>query len=230
MDVPVITVDGPSGSGKGTLSQLIARHLQWHLLDSGALYRLLALAAIRHGIDFKDINGLETIAKTLDVAFEDNIEGDTVKVILEGNDVTLDVRTEDCGKSASIVAVIPEVRASLFKRQKSFAKFPGLVADGRDMGTVVFPDARLKIFLEASSAERAKRRFSELQQRGLDVSLNGLLSEIEARDVRDRERKASPLVPAQGAFILDTTDMSINDVFEAVKVQIKAVGLDVVSV
>lgn len=225
MDVPVITVDGPSGSGKGTLSQLIARKLHWHLLDSGALYRLLALAAITHDVDFKDINGLVKLAAGLDVVFEDNIEGDTVKVILEGKDVTKDVRTEECGKHASIVAVIPEVREALFQRQKSFAKPPGLVADGRDMGTVVFPEALLKVFLEASGQERAKRRWAELQQRGLDVSLDDLYSEIEARDIRDKQRKHSPLIPAEGAFILDTTDMSIQDVFDAVLVQIKAVGL-----
>lgn len=225
MEVPVITVDGPSGSGKGTLSQLIARKLGWHLLDSGALYRILALAAISHHIEFKDINGLVDIANTLDVSFKENLEGGTVRVLLEGKDVTGDVRTEACGKNASIIAVIPEVREALLERQKSFAQFPGLVADGRDMGTKVFPEAKLKIFLEASSQERAKRRWSELQERGIDVSLNDLLSEIEARDIRDKQRTVSPLVPAQGAFILDTTDMSIDDVFDAAMVQIKAVGL-----
>ncbi len=221
---PVITVDGPSGSGKGTLTQLIAHELKWHVLDSGALYRLLAVAAINHEVSLDDIPGLEKLSHDLDIRFKENIGG-TLKVFLDGKEVTAAVRAEKTGEKASIVAQIPAVRAALFEKQRAFRQEPGLVADGRDMGTVVFPDAVLKIFLEANAKERANRRWAELQERGIDVSLNDLFSEIESRDVRDRQRAVSPLVPAASAFILDTTDMSIQEVFEVVLVQIKAVGL-----
>lgn len=209
--IPVITVDGPSGSGKGTLSQQIAKKLGWHLLDSGAMYRILAFGAKQYKLELDDVNSLQGLANKLDVVFKEN-EGNSPLVIFEGHDVTQEVRTEECGSRASKIAQIPEVRKALLERQRSFRIPPGLVADGRDMGTVVFPDAPLKLFLEASPETRAKRRWSELQQRGIDVSLDNLFSEIESRDIRDKQRKASPLVAAKDAVIIDTTDLSIPEV------------------
>lgn len=220
---PVITVDGPSGSGKGTLSQQIAKKMGWHLLDSGAMYRILAYGAKQHNLELDDVSNLCSLAKNLDVEFKEN-EGNPPLVIFEGKDVTHEVRTEECGNRASKIAQIPEVREALLVRQRSFRKIPGLVADGRDMGTVVFPEAALKIYLEASPAVRAKRRWAELQQRGIDVSLDNLFSEIEDRDIRDKQRKASPLVPASDAVILDTTNLSITEVFEVAAKLIKKIN------
>lgn len=209
--IPVITVDGPSGSGKGTLSRQIANALGWHFLDSGALYRLVALAAIQSAIPLDQPAMLAKTAANLEVFF-----GHHNQVLLAGQEVSLALRTEECAGAASQVAALPAVRQALLERQRAFLQAPGLVADGRDMGTVIFPQADLKIFLEASAQERARRRQAQLKEQGIDVSLDDLFAEISARDVRDRERAVAPLVPAQDAIILDTTSMGITEVFEAV--------------
>ncbi|MDX1301994.1 (d)CMP kinase [Photobacterium sp.] len=207
---PVITVDGPSGAGKGTLCMLLAEKLGWNLLDSGAIYRVLALAAIHHGVDIASEDALVPLAAHLDVQFI--AEGELVKVILEGEDVSNTLRTEEVGNTASKVAALPRVREALLRRQRAFSHPPGLVADGRDMGTVVFPSAEVKFFLDASAEERANRRMNQLQQKGLDVNFDSLLSEIQERDERDRNRSVSPLRPADDALVLDSTDMSIEQV------------------
>lgn len=219
--VPVITVDGPSGSGKGTLSRQLAQALKWHFLDSGALYRVLALAALGHAVALTNHAALEVLAAHLDVIFEQKSK----RILLEGQDVTEGIRTEECGSAASKIAVIPGVRQALLERQRAFLELPGLVADGRDMGTVVFPEAKLKIFLDASSMERAKRRQAELKEKGIDVSLDGLFAEIAARDGRDRHRTVAPLVAAKDAVIIDTTAMSIQEVFDAVMAEARQRGL-----
>lgn len=213
-DVPVIAVDGPGGSGKGTVTQMLARKLGWHLLDSGALYRLTALAAIRQGVPLDDEDGLVKVAAGLDVAFEPTPEGEPVKVILAGQDVTADIRTESTGDNASKVAVIQPVRDALLQRQRDFRLAPGLVADGRDMGTVVFPDAPVKIFLTASAEERARRRYSQLKDAGVDVNIDTLLEEIRVRDERDMNRSAAPLKPADDAQVIDSTGLSIEEVLD----------------
>ncbi|EPM7945076.1 (d)CMP kinase [Vibrio fluvialis] len=207
---PVITVDGPSGAGKGTLCMLLANKLGFHLLDSGAIYRVLALAAIHHGVDIESEDALVPLATHLDVQFI--AEGDLVKVILEGEDVSKELRKEETGMAASKVAALPRVREALLRRQRAFAEGQGLVADGRDMGTVVFPQAEAKIFLDASAEERARRRFKQLQLKGLDVKFGALLSEIQERDDRDRNRPVAPLRPAEDALLLDSTEMSIDEV------------------
>lgn len=211
-DVPVITIDGPTASGKGTITRLLAQRLGWHILDSGALYRLVALAARKHGIPLDDAEALRDLAEHLDVEFVPDAASGEILTLLEGEDVTAELRTETCGNDASKVAAIPAVREALLARQRAFRRPPGLVADGRDMGTVVFPDARLKIFLTASAEERARRRYNQLKQKGLDVSMRDLLDEIAERDARDRDRAASPLVPAADAIQVDTSDMTIDDV------------------
>jgi cytidylate kinase len=207
---PVITVDGPSGAGKGTLCMLLAEKLGFHLLDSGAIYRVLALAAIHHGVDTESEEALVPLATHLDVQFI--AEGDLVKVILEGEDVSSELRKEETGNAASKVAALPRVREALLRRQRAFSGEPGLVADGRDMGTVVFPDAPVKIFLDATAEERANRRLKQLQDKGLDVRFDHLLSEIQERDDRDRNRAVAPLRPADDALVLDSTSFSINEV------------------
>tara|TARA_Y100001956_G_scaffold57589_1_gene56732 strand:- start:88 stop:768 length:681 start_codon:yes stop_codon:yes gene_type:complete len=209
---PVITVDGPSGAGKGTLCMLLADKLGFHLLDSGAIYRVLALAAIHHGVDTESEDALVPLATHLDVQFI--AEGDLVKVILEGEDVSGELRKEETGMAASKVAALPLVREALLRRQRAFSAAPGLVADGRDMGTVVFPEAEAKIFLDASAEERATRRLKQLQQKGLDVKFDDLLSEIQERDDRDRNRPVAPLRPAEDALVLDSTSMNIEQVVE----------------
>ncbi|MEZ8143093.1 cytidylate kinase [Enterovibrio norvegicus FF-33] len=209
---PVITVDGPSGAGKGTLCMLIAARLGWHLLDSGAIYRVLALAAIHHGVDPESEDALVPLAAHLDVQFK--AEGELVKVILEGEDVSSELRKEETGMAASKVAALPRVREALLRRQRAFAEAPGLVADGRDMGTVVFPKAEVKIFLDASAEERANRRMNQLQLKGLDVNFDRLLNEIQERDDRDRNRAVAPLRPADDALLLDSTSLNIEQVLE----------------
>ncbi|WP_417519580.1 (d)CMP kinase [Marinobacter sp.] len=211
-NAPVIAVDGPGGSGKGTVTQMLARELGWHLLDSGALYRLTALAATRQNVSLDDEASLVLVAASLDVAFQPTQEGEPVKVILAGEDVTSDIRTETCGDNASRIAVMQPVRDALLQRQRDFRQEPGLVADGRDMGTVVFPDAPVKIFLTASAEERARRRFGQLKAAGVDVSIDALLEEIRVRDERDMNRSAAPLKPADDAQVIDSTGLSIQEV------------------
>lgn len=213
--IPVITIDGPSGVGKGTISHLLAKKLGWHFLDSGALYRLTALAAIRHGVALDDEPGVAAIARELDVTFRATEAGE-VKVFLENQDVSNDIRTETAGNNASRVAVLPAVREALLQRQRDFAQAPGLVADGRDMGTTVFPGASRKIFLTASAQVRAKRRYKQLKEKGFDANLDSLIEEIEQRDERDRSRSTSPLRPAEDAVCIDTSDKSIDEVFAQV--------------
>ncbi len=217
--VPVITIDGPSGSGKGTLSRQIAQSLGWHFLDSGALYRVLALAALGHAVSLENHDSLEVLASHLDVIFEK----ESTKVLLEGQDVTYAIRTEECGGAASKVAAIPGVRQALLDRQRAFLEPPGLVADGRDMGTVVFPNADVKIFLDASAQIRAKRRQLQLKEQGIDVSLDDLFAEITARDERDRHRAVSPLVAASDAIVMDTSSMTIEEVYKAVLAEVKRI-------
>lgn len=208
---PVIAVDGPSGVGKGTLCQWLAARLGWSLLDSGALYRLTALAALRRNLSLEDEVRLAVVAAGLDVEFQACPAG-APRIVLDGVEVGVELRSESCGDAASRVAALPAVRAALLHRQRDFRRAPGLVADGRDMGTVVFPDAELKLFLTASSEERAQRRYKQLRENGLNVNLKNLVEEIDARDRRDAQRAVAPLEPAPDAEILDTTRMSIEDV------------------
>ncbi|MCG3724153.1 (d)CMP kinase [Vibrio cincinnatiensis] len=212
LQTAVITVDGPSGAGKGTLCMLLAKKLGFQLLDSGAIYRVLALAAIHHGVDIESEDALVPLATHLDVQFI--AEGELVKVILEGEDVSRELRKEETGMAASKVAAFPRVREALLRRQRAFDQGHGLVADGRDMGTVVFPKATVKIFLDASAHERAQRRYKQLQLKGLDVKFDALLSEIQERDARDRNRSVAPLRPAEDALLLDSTTLSIDEVVD----------------
>lgn len=216
---PVITVDGPGGSGKGTLSGMLAARLGWHLLDSGALYRLLAFAAQKRGTDLADELALVQLAANLDVQFIADAEGGEQRIMLEGDDVSRSIRTETVGAGASRVAALPAVRQALLARQQAFRETPGLVADGRDMGTVVFPDAQLKIFLTASPEIRAERRYRQLLEKGETASLAGLLDEINARDERDMNRSIAPLRPAEDAVLIDSSHMSIENVLETVQAE-----------
>ena len=217
---PVITIDGPSGSGKGTVAGRLATDLKWRLLDSGALYRLLAFAAANHGVALDNEPLLSKLAAHLDVQFVGATNGKAASIILEGDDVTHAIRSEQVAAGASTVAALPAVRAALLERQRAFREFPGLVADGRDMGTVVFPDAPLKIFLTASAEERARRRYLQLKAKGDDVSLPRLLEEIRARDERDTQRAIAPLKPAADAIQLDSTELSVEQVLERIRSEI----------
>ncbi|MDH5777760.1 MAG: (d)CMP kinase [Gammaproteobacteria bacterium] len=215
-NIPILTIDGPSGSGKGTISQRVAKHLGWHMLDSGALYRLVALGAEKNQISLQDEGALADYAVHLDTSFVIPDDGGEVQVFLDGEEVSGSLRTETCGNAASKVAALPQVREALLERQRNFAQMPGLVADGRDMGTTVFPDAPVKVFLTASVEERAQRRYKQLNEKGNDVSLPALREEIAERDLRDSQRKVSPLRPADNAAILDTSDMDIEEVVNRV--------------
>jgi CMP/dCMP kinase len=208
---PIVTIDGPSGSGKGTISRAIARHCSWHLLDSGALYRLVALAGARAGLAPGDVAGHARLARDMEADFEVARDG-SERVRLAGRDVTADIRSEQAGQGASRVAAWPPVRAALLERQQAFARPPGLVADGRDMGTVVFPAADLKIFLTATPEERALRRYKQLKDKGSDVSLPALSREIAERDLRDQTREVSPLKPASDACVIDSSRLTVEAV------------------
>lgn len=222
--VPVITVDGPSGAGKGTISHMLAQRLGWHLLDSGALYRVTGQACVIEGVSWDDHSAVTEVARHLDVAFSIAENGE-ILVAYKGMDVSADIRTEEGGRGASTVAAIPAVREALLRRQREFMQPPGLVADGRDMGTVVFRDAPLKFFLTASVSERAQRRYKQLNAKGENVSLPRLLEDIKERDARDRGRQISPLVPAEDAIVIDSSATPISDVFERVMHEVKKKGL-----
>ncbi|EPF74311.1 (d)CMP kinase [Acinetobacter rudis] len=217
MTIHIITIDGPSGSGKGTLAARLAEHYAYRLLDSGALYRLLGLSLFQHNLldnltDEAALKQCVTIALNLDIEFKSNSQG--TQVFLDGQDVSQQIRTEQVGEYASKVAAIPELRQALFERQRAFAQQPGLVADGRDMATSIFPEAQSKIYLTASAESRAERRVKQLQAMGHDVKISGILANIEARDKRDMERSVAPLKPAVDAYMIDSSDLSIDDVFE----------------
>ncbi|MDN3649008.1 (d)CMP kinase [Reinekea marina] len=223
VDAPVITLDGPGGAGKGTVSTLLAERLGWHFLDSGALYRLTALAAMNHGIEMTNEAGLAVVAEHLDVTFVQQ-DGETV-IMLENDNVTEAIRTEEVGTNASKVAAFSRVRDALLKRQRAFAVQPGLVADGRDMGTVVFTKAGLKIFMTATSHERARRRVAQLTAKGIEADFDQVKADIEERDERDMNRKTAPLVAASDAIELDTTEMSIEAVVRFIEQEAKNRGL-----
>jgi cytidylate kinase len=217
--VPVITIDGPSGSGKGTIARLLAREIGFHFLDSGALYRILALAAIRRGIDLDNESALANLAGQLDIRFPVDVGND--EVLLAGVPVGSEIRTEIAGAGASRVAVLPAVRAALLQRQRDFRVAPGLVADGRDMGTVVFPDADAKVFLTASSEERAKRRCKQLEEKGIISDYEQTVADIQARDERDSSRAVAPLRPASDAQLIDTSSLGIEATLERVRALLK---------
>ena len=221
---PVITVDGPSGAGKGTISHMLADRLGWHFLDSGALYRVVGRACLIEGVAWSDEHAVTEIARHLDVSFT-TAESGEILVAYKGQDVSRSIRTEEGGRGASTVAAIASVREALLARQREFRQRPGLVADGRDMGTEVFPDAPLKFFLTASAQERAARRHKQLIAKGESVSLARLLGDIEERDARDSSRAVSPLVPAEDAIVVDSTATPIPDVFEQVMLAVSEKGL-----
>lgn len=210
-NAPVITLDGPSGTGKGTLCHMLAEHLGWHFLDSGAIYRVLAFAVRKHTLDVSDVEKIVALAHMLDLRF---VVGGLV--LLDEEDISDAIRTERCGQEASKIAIIPEVRAALLARQRAFATAPGLVTDGRDMGTVVFPDAFLKIYLYASAEERARRRYLQLKDSGNDARLSQVVEELAKRDTRDTSREHAPLKPAPDAVQIDTTGLTIVQVFNKV--------------
>ncbi|OBW93269.1 cytidylate kinase [Gallibacterium genomosp. 3] len=211
MTATIITVDGPSGVGKGTLCQALTKHFGFHLLDSGAIYRILGLAVSQNQIDFNDEAAITQLAKSIQIHFIANENG--VTTLLNQQDVSNIIRTQQVANYASKIAVFPDVRAALLQKQRDFAVEPGLVADGRDMGTVVFPQAQIKFFLDATAEERAKRRLKQLQEKGINGNFAQILSEIQERDYRDRNRAVAPLVPADDAILLDSSSLSINEVF-----------------
>lgn len=215
-NIPIITIDGPVGSGKGSIAVMLASQLSFNLLDSGALYRVLALAIIKHGIDVADQAAIENIAINLDIKFNRNKLGQPAAVILEGIDASDEIRTEACGSLASKISGYAAVRSALMGRQRAFLTSPGLVADGRDMGTIVFPDAHMKIYLTASQEVRAQRRFKQLEFRDPSLNFADLLQEIKQRDERDMNRKIAPLRPAEDAVIIDSSDMTIDVVFSQI--------------
>ena len=215
--VPVITIDGPSGSGKGTISRMLAHELGWHFLDSGSLYRLVALGALKHHIPLSDETALAAYARGLNVQFESSDPLSDPIIWLENQQINSEIRTEECGNAASQVAAVPMVREALLQRQRDFLAAPGLVADGRDMGTTVFPHANLKIYLNASAEIRAKRRHKQLKEKGIDVNLAALVQDITERDERDSNRAVSPLKPADDAVIVDTSGLDISQVMSEVR-------------
>ncbi|NRD73962.1 (d)CMP kinase [Shewanella sp. VB17] len=218
---PVVTIDGPSGVGKGTISQLLAERLGWKLLDSGAIYRVLALAAIHHNVAVDNENSLTLLAAHLDVRFMTGTGSNGIKVVLEGEDVSNDIRTQECSNAASKVAAFPRVREALLRRQRAFNETPGLIADGRDMGTVVFPKAQTKIYLIASAEERAQRRYNQLRDKGFDVNIEKILSEIKERDDRDMNRSVAPLMAADDALVIDTSEIGIEEVLDLILAHIQ---------
>ena len=225
MTVPVITIDGPSGTGKGTLANSLASMLRWHLLDSGALYRIVAVGAESRGISRESLTDLTAFARSMEVSFSTEFPG---SIVLEGQEISDTVRLEESGNKASLVAVIPEVREALLQRQRAFRRLPGLVADGRDMGTVVFPDSPMKFFLTASAQVRAQRRYKQLINKGVSVNLHDLLLDILTRDERDSTRAVAPLLPADDAIIMDTDAMNAAQVLAEASNRIRAVlGLDI---
>ncbi len=213
--IPVLTIDGPSGSGKGTISRLVAERLGWHYLDSGALYRAVGVAAGWNDLDLDDAGALVRCAFDTEIRFREAADGE-LRVLVNGHDATDELRTETAGAAASAIAAIPEVRTALRDRQRAFRQQPGLVTDGRDMGTVIFPDAQFKVFLTASAEERAERRYKQLKEKGVSVTLAGLLREILARDARDANRAVAPLRPAEDAVRIDTTGQPIDAVVQQV--------------
>lgn len=222
---PVVTIDGPSGSGKGTIAFMLAERLGWHLLDSGALYRLVAFSALRRGLDFDDEAAMACLAMNLNCTFLPGEREHPVRILLDGQPVGEELRTEVCAAGASRVAAQPAVRQALLARQWAFRRPPGLVADGRDMGTVVFPDAELKVFLTASARERAIRRHNQLKEKGLNDSLARLEADIASRDERDARRAISPLRPASDAVVIDTTGQDVDHVFARVHALVVDRGL-----
>lgn len=214
-NVPILTIDGPSGSGKGTVSMRIAKQLGWHYLDSGAIYRVVGYLAAKHNIDSQHESALVELVDGLQLQFIDD------KVLLNDEDLSPFIRTEQAGSAASTIAVLPKLRLALLQWQRDYARLPGLVADGRDMGTVVFPEAACKVFLSASAQQRAQRRAKQLMDKGFDVNIDTLTAEIQARDERDQNRSVSPMVPADDAVVIDSSHMSIEDVVQTVLAQLR---------